>query len=270
MKSIENEMIFANFGERLKRVREAFGLNQRQFSEIVGHHQTKISNAERGVNVPGADLLSAICMSFANINARWLLTGEGAMLVTGEASALEGPGSSMGGQRAPVVDPLVAELEELRGIAEAGGWSRLRALLMPVMDSPDPLTRSELARVCKTAPEAMQSDIAMLRRMGLIVETPEGIRATGDTIRLGSTADGSRLALDATRVLLQKVLPAADRRDGTGRLVYSEVDVKDSRALLMELLRETKAIVERQPEGSERVTLVLGVHAEDSSHDDDH
>ena len=265
-KSVKN----GDVGQRLLAIRTYVGVNQRDFASMVQISQSFVSDVERGKSKGSIDLLTGISVALPDISIRWLLTGEGAMLVTGETSALQGPGSSMGGQGIPAVDPLVAELEELRGIAEAGGWSRLRVILMPLMDSPSPLIRSDLARLCKTTPEAIQSDIAMLRRMGLIVETQEGISATGDTIRLGSTADGSRLALDATRVLLQKVLPAADRRDGTGRLVYSEVDVKDSRALLMELLRETKAIVERQPKGSERVTLVFGVHAEDSSDDDDH
>ncbi|MDQ1859261.1 hypothetical protein [Chryseobacterium sp. WLY505] len=50
--------------------------------EVEGLSQAKISNVKRGRNKPGLDLISALLEKFPEVNARWLIVGEGDMLNT--------------------------------------------------------------------------------------------------------------------------------------------------------------------------------------------
>jgi transcriptional regulator with XRE-family HTH domain len=48
-------------GGRLRKYREAQGLNQKEFAERIGVGNGRVSNWEQGINRPDVDLLAKIC-----------------------------------------------------------------------------------------------------------------------------------------------------------------------------------------------------------------
>jgi len=48
-------------GGRLRKYREAQGLNQKEFAEKIGVGHGRVSNWEQGINRPDVDLLAKIC-----------------------------------------------------------------------------------------------------------------------------------------------------------------------------------------------------------------
>ena len=65
-------------GERIKAIRIALKLNQKEFGELLGVNQRTISHWETGRNEPSIEILNKIT-SLWSINPTWLLTGEGPM-----------------------------------------------------------------------------------------------------------------------------------------------------------------------------------------------
>lgn len=63
---------------RIKMVREALQLSQREFGENVGVSRDVISNMEYGRVRPKERLMKHIC-DWYGVNEEWLKTGEGAM-----------------------------------------------------------------------------------------------------------------------------------------------------------------------------------------------
>lgn len=63
---------------RIRRVREALNLSQREFGEKLGVSRDVISNIEYGRVQPKKLLLQHMCQLY-RVNARWLETGEGEM-----------------------------------------------------------------------------------------------------------------------------------------------------------------------------------------------
>ena len=64
---------------RMKSAREALGLTQSKFCELYGYKLRTYQKNEAGESEPG--ILLATAFSKAGINAHWLLTGEGEMLL---------------------------------------------------------------------------------------------------------------------------------------------------------------------------------------------
>ncbi len=64
--------------ERIKSIREALKLSQREFGERLGVSRDVISNMEYGRVQPKALFLCHVCQVY-HVNAHWLETGEGAM-----------------------------------------------------------------------------------------------------------------------------------------------------------------------------------------------
>lgn len=48
-------------GERIRKYREACGMNQMQLAEKLGINNSRVSNWEQGINRPDADILADIC-----------------------------------------------------------------------------------------------------------------------------------------------------------------------------------------------------------------
>lgn len=63
---------------RIKAVREALNLSQREFGEKLGVSRDVISNIEYGRVQPKKLLLQHMCQQY-KVNERWLETGEGEM-----------------------------------------------------------------------------------------------------------------------------------------------------------------------------------------------
>ena len=49
------------FGEKIRNARKALGLTQRQLAEQIGVSNTSISNWEKGLSRPDADLIQNLC-----------------------------------------------------------------------------------------------------------------------------------------------------------------------------------------------------------------
>jgi transcriptional regulator with XRE-family HTH domain len=76
-------------GERLKQARSGLGLTQKELCFRVGMPLPSIKDYETCKRLPGAD---AICVYVrAGINANWLLTGEGPMLLADLVDATAEP-----------------------------------------------------------------------------------------------------------------------------------------------------------------------------------
>ena len=69
--------IMITFGERLKKVREGLGLDQKAFGVAIGvAGRDTISRWERGLGFPSADILILLRQNY-RINIDWLVSGEG-------------------------------------------------------------------------------------------------------------------------------------------------------------------------------------------------
>lgn len=67
--------------ERLKAVADYYGLNRySEFAEKTGLPHQTVSNYLKGKQKPDVDKLSIIQRSFDEVDALWLLTGQGEML----------------------------------------------------------------------------------------------------------------------------------------------------------------------------------------------
>jgi transcriptional regulator with XRE-family HTH domain len=65
---------------RIKAVREALGMSQREFGEKTGVSRDVISNLEYGRVEPKELFINHVCTIY-NVNENWLRTGEGSMFV---------------------------------------------------------------------------------------------------------------------------------------------------------------------------------------------
>lgn len=66
--------------ERLKKIREYYGLNTRDFAEKLGMSNGAISLLENGKRNCTAQFIKAVCTVFTEINEEWFKTGKGEML----------------------------------------------------------------------------------------------------------------------------------------------------------------------------------------------
>lgn len=72
--------------DRIKKLRKALDLTQREFGERIGVKGTTIANYELGRNEPGDAIIFSICREF-NVNEEWLRTGSGEMFLQSNRNA---------------------------------------------------------------------------------------------------------------------------------------------------------------------------------------
>lgn len=65
-------------GGRIKKLRQARGMTQKEFADSLGIVQGFLSSIERGRKVPSDTLVIALCRTYG-VNMGWLLHGKGAM-----------------------------------------------------------------------------------------------------------------------------------------------------------------------------------------------
>lgn len=63
---------------RIRELRKALGLNQKDFAQKIGLRQNSISCMEKGVSTVTEQNIKTICSQF-NVNENWLRTGSGEM-----------------------------------------------------------------------------------------------------------------------------------------------------------------------------------------------
>lgn len=66
--------------KRIKELRKALGLTQREFADRIGIKRGAISNYEIGRNAPVDSVVSLICREF-NVSEDWLRNGNGDMFL---------------------------------------------------------------------------------------------------------------------------------------------------------------------------------------------
>jgi len=86
-----------SIGERLKKARETLGLKQTEIARTLGVQSNFLSNIERGAKKPTKELIELFSLRY-KINANWLLTGEGDIVIESQTA------------KAP---PLIKEMENL-------------------------------------------------------------------------------------------------------------------------------------------------------------
>jgi SOS-response transcriptional repressor LexA len=74
----DNNRSVISMGPRIKQIRQAKSLTQKQFADTLGIVQGFLSGLERGKKVPSDTLLIALCHLY-EINQEWLETGTGDM-----------------------------------------------------------------------------------------------------------------------------------------------------------------------------------------------
>lgn len=74
--------------ERIREVREHFGLSMEKFGARIGIGKTSISLLESGKNNPSVQTVALICREFG-VNEHWLRTGEGRMLSNEREAVLD-------------------------------------------------------------------------------------------------------------------------------------------------------------------------------------
>lgn len=98
-----------SLGHRIREVRRARGLTQKEFADSLGIVQGFLSSVERGRKTPSDTLLIALCHSYG-VNSEWLRTGKGEML-GGEEGAKRGlPGR--GAEGAPLLARISGEFPD--------------------------------------------------------------------------------------------------------------------------------------------------------------
>ena len=107
--------IMITFGERLKKVREGLGLDQKAFGVAIGvAGRDTISRWERGIGFPSADILILLRQNY-RINIDWLVSGEGETFILERIQEKESAKESTFAATDPVVQLLNIE-EERAGI----------------------------------------------------------------------------------------------------------------------------------------------------------
>lgn len=63
-------------GDRIKLIMKANRMNAAQFAESIGVKPANLSHILSGRNKPSMDFLEKVLLTFDNVNASWLVTGE--------------------------------------------------------------------------------------------------------------------------------------------------------------------------------------------------
>lgn len=71
---------------RIKKIRKAKQLSIKDFSALLAEKRQRIQDIELQRQKVPEEVLTKILLNFDDINAHWLLTGEGAMTTTNEVS----------------------------------------------------------------------------------------------------------------------------------------------------------------------------------------
>jgi len=62
--------------DRVKLIVKANNLTSSEFADRIGIKRSNLSHVLNGRNKPGLDFLAKVIITFPNVNASWLLTGE--------------------------------------------------------------------------------------------------------------------------------------------------------------------------------------------------
>ncbi|MDX8339571.1 helix-turn-helix transcriptional regulator [Draconibacterium sp. IB214405] len=89
--------------DRIKNFIEAKGISAGELAAVLDVQRSNISHILNGRNKPGASFIERLLVEFPDLNARWLLTGQGDMF-NGEAPVTISPQ-----QKLPIVEEAVSK-----------------------------------------------------------------------------------------------------------------------------------------------------------------
>jgi len=113
---ISKETELANFSKRLEQIAHALKLTKQAIAEGGGISAQTVSVYLKGDTLPNQKTLAAWVKAY-NLNAHWLLTGEGEMLADHQNQALQHPLAQRVNQVALLMSESgVDELEQLRAV----------------------------------------------------------------------------------------------------------------------------------------------------------
>lgn len=243
------------FGERLRRLRLDRGLSQGELGKLLGHPQSKISKAERGTT-PGVDLAEALCAQYSNLNARWLLTGEGEMW-DGDAPAPA--------RAAEVADDLA--LDQMADLGSRGSlnsaWATAAGLTAAY---PEFATLGRLAELAEVEPGTIEEGLQILRRRQLLQEERQGGEAAwrlsdgSVLLRSADPANINQHGLEALRLLIQEIVPATEQGRGLlyGAVLHLPGGARQLGRAMLEALRSQVADHKGET-GPEGLSVLFGV-----------
>lgn len=214
---------------RIAQIRLHLKLTQKELADKTGISRPFLSQVESCKTQPSVHLLTKL-VEGKQINAHWLLTGEGSMLQVEENAA---PVSTE-------TPALVQELQELKAIASQGRQDTIWRLLHILNAHPQGVTLGELSQaVVGVAPLLL-----LLQRQGLV--TVEGMRyqlvKPAKHLRARELADIGAAIERGMLMLLEEVFPALERSSEAG-VLQASLKVEDVttwhkalRTTLLELL----------------------------------
>ena len=121
--------------ERIKRFMDYKGLSSSELADAISVQRSNITHVLHGRNNPGFQFITKMLEAFPDINAKWLLTGEGEMIIKEEITNEKQQVDLF----SHIVSPVNIETEET-----------------PVSEKPR-LVEKETARSAQPMPEILQS-----------------------------------------------------------------------------------------------------------------
>lgn len=249
------------YAGRFRRLREHFNMSQRKFSEFIGTSNSYVSAVESGRTIPGGDVLTKMVTALPHLSCRWLLTGEGEMLVdpiaiTANASATPAPIPTI-----PELVELTDVLKAARVGAHAAQWAVLEALQQA---GPEGLSVFELAEKLRCDKAQLEGWLAVLHRKQAVRQIELG-RVTLATGAVGLRAQELENAAQHVRAVLNmlvtNVMPRVERNETGATLLMTEVRLpRDmSRQMVQRILGQTMSQLQQaeEPDGEESLQVVM-------------
>ncbi|WP_319266818.1 helix-turn-helix transcriptional regulator [uncultured Draconibacterium sp.] len=94
--------------DRIKNFIDAKGISAGELAAVLDVQRSNISHILNGRNKPGASFIEKLLLEFPDLNARWLLTGEGDMF-SGQVSVASAPQQKL---------PMVEEVRKEQPVVE--------------------------------------------------------------------------------------------------------------------------------------------------------
>lgn len=134
-------------GTRIKQARGVLGLTQKGFCEATGMPLPSLKNYEASQRIPGGDAIAALM--HVGINANWLLTGEGPMLMADLAGA-ETPGAFDRERMAAAIEALEEVLTEAKRTMAPARKAQVLLAAYDLLEEPS-ATREKVMQLLKFA-----------------------------------------------------------------------------------------------------------------------
>ena len=93
--------------DRIKKFIEAKGISAGELATVLDVQRSNISHILNGRNKPGASFIEKLLLEYPDLNARWLLTGEGSMFSEGV------PMDNSSQQKLPITEEVTKQMPSI-------------------------------------------------------------------------------------------------------------------------------------------------------------